>query len=584
MSGKGLTEKEWIVLKYFIENESRAIQKWLSTKKRKSESQQHFITYPSKIESDLGNITRPTAGKACNKFLEMGLFNSEKKRPNFKGGETDHYYLKSDLQTIRKLVQLIMEMDDSYEIIQIIGNHYFMYNINESLVKEVLYEKQVQISRRLSFFEWNIKEAKMIFDDYVKPFNKEINDSKITFDKEVRRIINDFEDDHNYRERTNLERFNRLYKDFFETNDDDFDVVKHYVTDKFRDSRNLFLSENITAAMNKLSFSIDLLVFNENISNEHMLEIKKLNTDLFEKHPNLQNCHSGFENHYNQFQYKNLILPLLSVIQASPKALNEFINGNWDLFNVNFDFNNNMDCEFITNLSLIAIKDILSTFQVPKNSIIDYIYSGKLPPNTPPNTHISESLTLGLKHLYEISLNLKFIVSSDPTAASSIEVINIVNILPKVSFYLLTVNDIIDAKNLIIKLKDENDPLYSHIRSKLSNYMQNLILYYDTENITPSVEFQKAIVDDLNYILLRGDLFDENKFSSIFSSKENDEIFIKYVNQYLNDDFSKSDINSLVFEPDKYHLFGIIEYGRYLLEKAFPEEIYQKYSEIFNDE
>jgi len=53
---------------------------------------------------------------------------------------------------------------------------------------------------------------------------------------------------------------------------------------------------------------------------------------------------------------------------------------------------------------------------------------------------------------------------------------------------------------------------------------------------------------------------------------------------FSNDDFSKSNINSLVFEQDKDHLFRIIENGRYLLEKAFPEEIYQKYSEIFNDE
>ena len=577
MSEKGLSEKEWIVLKYFIENESQTIQKWLSTKKRKSESQQHFITYPSKIESDLGNITRPTAGKACNKFLEMGLFNSKKKRPNFKGGETDHYYLKSDLQIIRKLVQLIMEMDDSYEIIQIIGNHYFMYNINESLVKEVLYEKQVQISRRLSFFEWNIKEAKMIFDDYVKLFNKETNDSKITFDKEVRRTINDFEEEHNDCEKIELKRFYNFYKNFFKNSDDDFDVVKHYVTDKFRDSNNLLLSDNITTAMNRLSFSIDLLVFNKNISNEHILEIKKLNADLFEKIPNLQNCHSGFENHYKQFQYKNLILPLLSIIQASPKALNEFINGNWDSFNVNFDFNNNMECEFISKLSLIAIKDILNTFQVPKNSIVESAYSGKLPPNAPSSEYITESLILSLKHLYEISLNLKFIISSDHAVDSSIEVINSVNISPKVSFYLLTVNDIIDAKNLIIKLKDEDDPLYAHIRSKLSNPMQNLILYYDTE-ITPSVEFQKTIVDDLNYALLRGDLYAENIFSNIISSKEIDEILIKNVDSFNKDDFFKSDIISMVFERDKYYLIRIIEEGRYLLEKAFPEEIYQNYS------
>lgn len=54
------------------------------------------------------------------------------------------------------------------------------------------------------------------------------------------------------------------------------------------------------------------------------------------------------------------------------------------------------------------------------------------------------------------------------------------------------------------------------------------------------------------------------------------EVFIKNVNSYYIAYFSKCEINSMVFEKDKYHLFRIIENGRYLLEKAFPEEIYQK--------
>ena len=257
-------------------------------------------------------------------------------------------------------------------------------------------------------------------------------------------------------------------------------------------------------------------------------------------------------------------------------ALAEFLNSNLKSFNVSFDFNNNMKCEFITNLSLIAIKDILNTVKVPNNSIVELAYSGKLPSDTPSKTYINKSLKLRLKHLYEISLNLKFTTSSD----TSIEVENSVNILPKVSLNLLNVNDIIDAKNLILKLKNNNNPLYAHIRHKFSNFMQNLILCYDTEKTTPSVQFQKMIIDDLNFALLRGDLYDENIFSNIITPKEMEGILTEIINLFNQKDFSKYDISNMIYADSNEHI-NIIVGGRYLLEKAFPEEIIQEYNGNF---
>jgi hypothetical protein len=437
---KCLTEKDWIVLNYFIENESRNIQKWLLGENRKNEFYQPFGTYPAKIESDLGNVSRPTAGKVCKKFLEIGIFSTEKKLPNIKGGETDYYYLKSNLQTIRQLVQLIMEKEDSSKIIKIIGHHYFMHNIKDSLVKEVLYEKQVKISRYLSFLEWDVKEGELIYNQHIEIIYKGLDNSELTFNNTVRRIINDFEDSQNHYKKLYLEGLYNSCNEFLEIYNDDSNDEISYISNKFKVANKYpFLRDNITSIMNELSIPIDLPVFNDNISNQQMLEIKKMNDDLFMRYPNLQNYRSGFENHYTHFQYKNLILPLLSIIQTSPKALNEFLNGNWKSFTANFDFNNNMKCEFISNLSLIAIKDILNTFQILKNSIVKHAYLGKLPPNTNPDTDITESLILRLKNLYEISLNLKFLISSETPSGSSIEINDFVNISPNVICFLLRI-------------------------------------------------------------------------------------------------------------------------------------------------
>jgi hypothetical protein len=140
---------------------------------------------------------------------------------------------------------------------------------------------------------------------------------------------------------------------------------------------------------------------------------------------------------------------------------------------------------------------------------------------------------------------------------------------------LLSVKDITNAKNLIIKLKDENDPVYSHIRNKLSYFVQNLILHYNNES-TPSIEFQKTIIDGLNYALLRGDLYDGEIFNNVLSNEDIARWFGVDANLFDKDNFSKYDTNSMIY-ADPNEQIKIIEKGRYILEKIFPDEIEQEF-------
>ena len=375
MKNISLTEKEWIVLKHFIEKESQAIQKWFSNKKIKPESQQHFITYQSKIVLDLGNISKPTAGKACKKFLKIGLFDSIKKHPNFKGGETDFYSLKSDLQTIRKIVKLVMEMcETSVEIIQIIGNYYFMYNVNESLVKEVLYEKQVKISRIFSVFECDINNANTISKKYLNYSDNEFNES-------IKSGIYKYEKIQKRNEKDYIEDIHHVCNEFLvDYNDKSFDLVKFYDSD-YRLISSLQKPDynNFTTKSLLTPISINLIfpVFKDDLShNEVIEEIQNVNESVLQEYPSLKYFSSGIKNHYEIIQYHKLILPILSLIQSSTKALDEFLNGEWKTFVLNIDYCNDCgNCDFFNGLFIVTVNDISNTFQIPKNSIVETVFS-----------------------------------------------------------------------------------------------------------------------------------------------------------------------------------------------------------------
>ena len=189
----------------------------------------------------------------------------------------------------------------------------------------------------------------------------------------------------------------------------------------------------------------------------------------------------------------------------------------------------------------------------------------------------NSDLIIRLKHVYEIYFNMWFIASDERKNESMMSVRYFIEYSPEIAFSLLTINDIIDSKGLISKLKDEKNPLYNYIRSKLSNYMQNIILYYDTEN-EPSVEFQKLIVDDLNSAIIGGDFYDKKAFMDIVSP--NDEILNKTIKILSEYHYSKNEIINMKYEIDYTSSLVVIQENRYLLEKVFPKEIDQHFSTI----
>ena len=143
-----LTKKEWTILKFFIVGESSAIDyKSYSHRKPKGSFPRRvlrtiFYSYPDDIVmqltklvymmkeekdsyyseiyrayiKDIQAVTAPTAGKACRKFVKMGIFEPvEGKRTEKKFQKTTQYFLKTDFETFENVLFFLMQNCENYE-------------------------------------------------------------------------------------------------------------------------------------------------------------------------------------------------------------------------------------------------------------------------------------------------------------------------------------------------------------------------------------------------------------------------------------------------------------------------------------
>jgi hypothetical protein len=160
---KSLTKNQWKVLKFFIDKESKVIErrknkeKGIIDRSLNSFDSDHFA-YPAKIFNELNKSpTLPAIIATAAKFYKEGIFGIEKER--FKAPrkgeikETKNYFINSDLEAFRKVVRYSLDYSNKYltslERIDFFNQTYFQFNINEKLVKAQLAEKKVEIHRYL---------------------------------------------------------------------------------------------------------------------------------------------------------------------------------------------------------------------------------------------------------------------------------------------------------------------------------------------------------------------------------------------------------------------------------------------------
>ena len=170
------------ILEHFIIEESKHVEQYLVNRKMNDKEEiSHFKTYPAKIEKEMKNMNRVTATTACEKFVDMQILEVlDKEVWRLRGGGINPYVLKSDLNTLKTLIKLIFEgsvenvsLSDSLsypDAMKLLDNYYFTYNINDSLIRKVLAEKGVTVSRSFSIIDWDIKSAQRLYDIYERNY------------------------------------------------------------------------------------------------------------------------------------------------------------------------------------------------------------------------------------------------------------------------------------------------------------------------------------------------------------------------------------------------------------------------------
>lgn len=114
---------------------------------------------------------------------------------------------------------------------------------------------------------------------------------------------------------------------------------------------------------------------------------------------------------------------------------------------------------------------------------------------------------------------------------------------------------------LLLTLLAEKSRVSNHIRGKLSNRMQNLLLRYDNTT-APTSAFTTFLIEEINRTLLREDFYDEKAFSEIEISPMTQSFIDGYYRSYEYDDDSTGSNYGLLLDRN---------YS--LLEDAFPDAI-----------
>jgi hypothetical protein len=233
---KCISEKRWKVLEYFIIKESEQIEKYIRNKEWDREQERiTFKRYPAKIAEEIQRITGmkitpDPIKKACEFFQEMQIIEEldAEMGDHRKCRDINPFALRSDLKALRKTVELIFEraFDQSSqtnnffypEAMKLLDNYYFTYNINESLVKDVLAEKNIVIKRYFHILDWDMRSAQRLLKIH-KANDEGIPISKI--DKNaatnmMRQVVDESEKKNKDAESSMIHRLTGYCNDFLE--------------------------------------------------------------------------------------------------------------------------------------------------------------------------------------------------------------------------------------------------------------------------------------------------------------------------------------------------------------------------------
>ena len=533
-----LTEKELLVLNYFIDNENQP-----TFEGELIEST--FKTYPGKIATDLeGEISRVHTKLVCEKFIEIGILSESRKDSSNKKREKNYYFICSDLNAFKKIVQLILENLDIKSIIKRFGSTFFQSRIDNKLVIKVLYEKGGVLRRKLDISNWDFFEANEIYEDVL---NKTIQIS-------IPRSIN------------SDESYNEYINKMADSDIVSFDI---YVQRKLE---RLDSNEKISNPFYPLEFHLDFPIldfYDERGNEENIAEISALNKKLFDDYPNLKHNFSAISEHYKKWQEQNLVVPFLILIKTSPSALGDFINGDWTPSehklcqdNLIGPFEN-----ILEKLLFLTIGDLSAAGAYPENNFINNVY---MRPEIIKLNGDKEDKLLACRYDYnlrELYFDTQFSVESYGKTGGKWRVIDRGHTYsPDVFNALDTFIQIKDYSILLNYLQNTEKPVSQILSNHLSTETKNLIKYCDLSKNIPKAleaklkyEIMEALINE-DWDGLLDFSFDEMSDHSkkefyqhlkLIRSNDRSEQLVTFSRIALGQDILKDVINNCIDEADK---------------------------------
>lgn len=541
-----ITPKQWKILQLFIIREGLAQEDYILNPRLKLEKgfralyPDHFYSYPedivkyctTKVEStqdregsyyswthggyvkDVEVVTKPTAGKACRMFVKEGIF-EEKKRgtktspPHKKptatpGKETIRYFLKSDPEAFKKVLFYLMQNCDAYERVEMLSQPYFRRIVTEDLVRLILFENKVSITRKLDIFDWAPNEIQRVLS---------------IFDEKKEGIFDDFE---------------KLIQD---------EILEKDNLPRYRND----MAEDWVFSFPCLIWGYEVPIFQEGMPFEEKLKkITERNLTHDEASKNLSDAIISFPNflnyHFKTIEKERLIQPILALIQSSPAALTEFVFGNWEPFTLSQGIFHKKDEEFSNPLFMrlisVAMSDMANTLTIPGNDNVESFKVREIAKQSTINGDRCQEdaiLRIGLTWGYEIYYDMGYSTSKKtypsimpriPEGTPSTEKFWVKIRTRQVDPFFIRKTKIKDITLLLASLT-ANNAISIYIRSKFSNRMQNLLLHY--KNITdPASGFITFLIEEINRLLLCEDFYNTEAFREIKISPETQELIDMY--------------------------------------------------------
>jgi hypothetical protein len=567
--GYTLTEKECIILKYFIENESCVMNGFGFTLKspiihKCKDGISHFLAYPAKIEKDLkpsstlnenfveiestlenptsynkenlggvnkqrtqsSQVSRKWAIEICKDFYNKGILDFEMHRPPRQKNETEHYYLRHDLEAFKKIFKMLMVNWDYVLMHSFLSEIFFQNNLNESFIKQILSEKKVEMGRLIDIWDWEPSQARYLFNNISKKHD-------FTFEE--------------------------------------------YILQMFRQK---YFNENINCSFSH-SISLRLPVLPEDEKHEKLKVIEEINNRIFKENSSLYCNSSSIVDHYSRFQKNKWIIPLLSLIQSSPKALEEFLYGNWKIdepyrYAFSHDGSRLFDYPFFRIL-FSAVSDVALNPYVENMNIESAVFRSDYRDNNDTS-----------KFLFKISMNTGIDVYFDAGFSTFEDAIGCENgdviLRPKEDNYWtkawfnyswrarpLRIENILDFDAFVQTIVRKENALNKLLYDRIPNYMKNILLNYSSL-VEVNNDFKNDFLFAINGIIFSSNFMTEINYKTLaiteYTVKQ-----IEYSHQ-MEMDILDSKLDKLNRVHDINHL---------IFEDAF-ENVIRKEIRIFYDE